>query len=292
MELTTLRQFTVIAETGHMTRAAQKLGITQPALSAMVKKLEAEVGTALLDRTGRGVSLTAAGRVFLDHASASVRWADDALAAVRELVGLERGSIRVGGGATAVSHLLPRAVSAFRKAHPAIRFFVRESGSRAVADAVLSGELDLGIVTMPITGPDADELMTVATVRDELLLLVPAGHPLRGKRTFQWTALHRESAVMFEEGSAVRSIIDHAAHEAGATLDVVMEVRSIETIERMVEAGIGIGFASRFAIGDVRGLRCRDARLLRELAVIRRRDRVPSPASAVFERLLIAELDS
>jgi len=211
MELTTLRQFAIIAEMGHMTRAAQKLGITQPALSAMVKKLEAEVGTALLDRTGRGVSLTEAGRVFLDHATTSVRWADDALAAVRELVGLERGSIRVGGGATAVSHLLPRAVSAVRKAHPAIRFFVRESGSRAVADAVLSGELDLGIVTTPITGPDSDELMTVATVRDELLLLVPQDHQLRSKRTFQWASLDRQSAVMFEEGSAVRAIIDRAA---------------------------------------------------------------------------------
>ena len=290
MELTALRQFVVIAESGHITRAAQRLGVSQPGLSAMLKKLEAEVGAPLLDRTGRGVLLTEAGKVFLEHAQASVRRADEAVASVRELIGLESGSIRIGGGATAVAHLLPSVVSAVRKAHPALRFYVREAGSRAVADAVLSGELDLGIVTTPITGAGSDDLMSVATIEDELMLVVPEEHPLAGQSTYTWSSIHEDPLVLFEHGSAVRSIIDHASRDSGVSLNVVMEVRSTETIERMVEAGIGPGFISRFALGDKRGLICRDGRLFRELAVVRRRDRIPSAASAVFERMLIAEL--
>lgn len=290
MELTALRQFVVIAESGHITRAAQRLGVSQPALSAMLKKLEAEVGAPLLDRTGRGVLLTDAGRVFLEHAQASVRRADEAVVSVRELIGLESGSIRIGGGATAVAHLLPSVVSAVRKAHPALRFYVREAGSRAVADAVLSGELDLGIVTTPITGPGSDDLMAVATIQDELMLVVPEDHELAGQSSYSWSSIREDPLVLFEHGSAVRNIIDHASRESEISLNVVMEVRSTETIERMVEAGIGPGFISRFALGDKRGLICRDGRLFRELAVVRRRDRVPSAASAVFERMLIAEL--
>lgn len=289
MELTALRQFVVIAEAGHITRAAQQLGVTQPALSAMLKKLEAEVGAPLLDRIGRGVLLTDAGKVFLEHAQVAVRRADEAVASVRELIGLESGSIRIGGGATAVAHLLPSVVSAVRKAHPALRFYVREAGSRAVADAVLSGELDLGIVTMPISGPGTDDLMAVATIEDELMLIVPEEHDLADQDAYTWSGIREDPLVLFEHGSAVRNIIDHASRESGVSLNVVMEVRSTETIERMVEAGIGPGFISRFALGDKRGLICKDGRLFRALAVVRRRDRIPSAASAVFERMLIAE---
>ena len=292
MELTALRQFVVIAESGHITRAAQRLGVSQPALSAMLKKLEAEVGAPLLDRTGRGVLLTAAGRVFLEHAQASVRRADEAVTSVRELIGLESGSIRIGGGATAVAHLLPSVVSAVRRAHPALRFYVREAGSRAVADAVLSGELDLGIVTTPITGPGSDDLMAVTAIQDELMLVVPSDHELADQSSYTWSSICEDPLVLFEHGSAVRNIIDHASRDSGVSLNVVMEVRSTETIERMVEAGIGPGFISRFALGDKRGLICRDGRLFRELAVVRRRDRVPSAASAVFEKVLIAELSA
>ncbi len=289
MELTALRQFVVIAEAGHITRAAQQLGVTQPALSAMLKKLEAEVGAPLLDRIGRGVLLTDAGKVFLEHAQVAVRRADEAVASVRELIGLESGSIRIGGGATAVAHLLPSVVSAVRKAHPALRFYVREAGSRAVADAVLSGELDLGIVTMPISGPGTGDLMAVATIQDELMLIVPEEHELADQDAYTWSIIREDPLVLFEHGSAVRNIIDHASRESGVSLNVVMEVRSTETIERMVEAGIGPGFISRFALGDKRGLICKDGRLFRALAVVRRRDRIPSAASAVFERMLIAE---
>lgn len=292
MELSSLRYFRTIASLGHMTRAAQVLGVTQPALSAAVKKLEAQVGAPLLDRTGRGVVLTEAGRVFLEHAELSLRQADAAVEAVRQLVGLEQGSIRVGGGATAITSLLPPVVSAVRKKFPGLKFFVREAGSAAVAAAVLSRELDLGIVTMPPKAkwgvPGAEDLLAAPLVDDELRLIVPPGGAWRPRKPgeFRWKELAGVPFVAFEGGAAVRAIIDQAAGDAGVSLDVVMELRSIESIRQMVAAGIGVALVSRLALDPGDGLVCRDGRLTRVLAVVRRRDRVPSPAVAEFERTL------
>lgn len=282
-----------------MTRAAQAMGVTQPALSAVVKKLETEVGAELLHRTGRGVELTEAGRVFLAHAEESLRAAAAGVKAVRELAGLERGSIRVGGGATATTYLLPPVVSAVRKMFPGLRFYVREAGSLAVAAAVVSGELDLGIVTPPVgmkrgkwPMPGGEELLTRGLVEDELRLVEGTkgrrhgSTKGRGQAEFAWKELVGVPVVAFEAGSAVRDMIDSAAAAAGVTLNVVMELRSIESIQRMVSAGIGVGFVSRFALGQSEGRRCRDGTLTRTLSIVRRRDRVPSAAAAEFERRL------
>lgn len=275
-----------------MTKAAQALGVTQPAMSAAVQRLEAEVGVPLFDRTGRGVELTDAGRVFLVHADEALARAQAGVAAVRELAGLESGSIRVGAGATATAYLLPPVVSAVRRKHPGLRFFIREAGSSAVAAAVISGELDLGIVTAPPknkwTLPGAGELFTQPLVDDELRLLVPPGHTLatKGSGGFRWKDIALDPFVAFEAGTAVRDIIDRAAADSGVVLNVVMELRSIESIQSMVRAGIGVGLVSRFALPLGEGLPCRDSKLSRALTIVRRRDRVPSPATAEFESQL------
>ena len=294
MELTPLRYFRAIAQAGHLTRAARALGVSQPALSAMLKKLEAEVGAPLLHRTGRGVELTEAGRLFLSHAEDAVRRVESGVEAVRQLQGLERGSIRIGGGATATTYLLPPVVSAVRRRHPALRFYVREAGSSATVAAVLAGELDLGIVTLPVreaSGAKPD-LFATPLVEDELRLIVPARHRLSGKRAFRWADLASEPVVAFEAGTAVRSLIDQASDAAGVTLSVVMELRSIESIKQMVRAGIGVGFVSRFALAEGEGLTCRERRLSRKLAIVRRSDRIPSPAAAEFECELLRSVNA
>lgn len=269
-----------------MTRAAQRLGVTQPTLSAMLKKLESEVGADLFHRTPRGVELTEAGEAFVMHATSAVRAADMASQAVRELIGLEQGSIRVGGGATAMGEMLPGIIGRVRREHPGLRFSVREAGSATVANSVLSGDLDLGIVTLPIGVPGGDDLMVVTEVEDELRLITPRDHHLYGQRYFSWPDLAGEPVVGFEEGSAVRSVIDAAAGAVGIELDVVVELRSIQSIQRMVNSGVGVGFVSRFALDAGDGLQCVTGPLTRRLAVVRRRDRVPNHAAAAFERAI------
>lgn len=287
MELTPLRQFLAIAREQHMTRAAQRLGVTQPALSSAMKRLEAELGTPLFHRTGHGVELTAAGTALQRHAEEAVNAADAGERAVRELLGLEQGAIAVGGGATATGHILPGVVHTFREQYPDIRFSVREASSRAVAEAVLAGQLDLGVITEPTLIPGGNDLMSVAAFHDELRLIVPKGHPLEGRRSFRWRDVVNEPFVAFEAGSAVRRVIDDAALAAGVTLDAVMELRSIDAIRRMVDARVGLAFISQFALEKGEGLRCADGALKRKLSIIRRTDRVPSTAAGVFEGMLL-----
>jgi DNA-binding transcriptional LysR family regulator len=294
VELTPLRYFRAIAEAGHMTRAAEALGVTQPALSAVVRKLEDEVGAALLHRTGKGVALTDAGRVFLARAEESLRAADEAIAQVRELVGLEQGSIRLGGGATAITYLLPSVISHFLHKHPGLRFYVREAGSRTVGEAVFAGELDLGVVTLPVDLPGSRELLVTPWIEDELRLITPPGHRLAGRRTFRWKELEGEPMVGLEGGSAVRNVIDRAAASHGVALDIVMELRSIESIKQMGDAGVGVGIISRAALqstggrgGQSQGLSCKDGPITRTLALIRRNDRMPSPAAAALEAAML-----
>jgi DNA-binding transcriptional LysR family regulator len=287
VELRTMTQMAAIASHGHMTRAAQELGVSQPALSAALRKLEEELGTELFHRTGHGVELTEAGQVFLEHAQKTLRAAEQTSEAVRSLVGLETGSIKVGAGATATGYLLPSAIHAVRDEYPGLKFSIREAGSTAVAEGVISGELDLGIVTLPMDHPRGEELMVVREIRDELRLIVPSGHRLDGKRSFGWKDLQGEAVVAFEAGSAVRELIDAAASDAGVSLEVVMELRSIESIVQMVNARIGIGFVSKFGLPDKAGIRARGGGLTRTLGVVRRRDRFLSHAAGAFERALL-----
>ncbi len=288
MDLRSMAQMVAIAEHGHMTRAAESLGVSQPALSAAVRKLEAELGTELFHRTGHGVEPTEAGKVFVEHAQITMRASEKAREAVRSLVGLETGSIKVGAGATATGYLLPSAIHAVRDEYPGLKFSIREAGSGAVAEGVVSGELDLGIVTLPVVHPRGDELMVIREIEDELLLIVPKGHALDGRKSFRWTDLEGESVIAFEAGSAVRRVLDSAAGSNGVELSVVMELRSIEAIVQMVRAGIGVGFVSRFGLGKGEGIRCKDGRLTRTLGVVRRRDRFLSHAAGAFERALLS----
>lgn len=288
MELTQLRYFREIARTGHMTKAARTLGVSQPALSAMLRKLEAEVGTSLLHRTGRGVELSEAGKVFLRHADESVRRADEGLHEVRRLSGLETGSIRAGAGATAASYILPSVVSDMRRAHPGLKFYVREMGSSAIIDAILSNELDLGIVTLPIRRVGAKQLVIRGLVEDELRLITPAEHRLAKESTFRWSDLKGESVIGFEAGSAVREVVDQAAAASGISLDIVMELRSIQSIQQMVAAGVGVGFVSRLSENKgIPSLTPKDTPLVRKLAIVRRSDHTPSTAVSEFERRLM-----
>lgn len=277
-----------IAAHKHMTRAAEELGVSQPALSAALRKLEAEIGTELFHRTGHGVEPTEAGRVFIEHAQMTMRAADQTREAVRSLVGLETGSIRVGAGATATGYLLPKAIHAVRDDYPGLRFSIREAGSLQVAQGVISGELDLGIVTLPVVHPRSEDLMVIHEIQDELRLIVPPGHRLDGKRSFSWVDLEHEPVVAFEAGSAVRERIDSQANEQGVHLEVVMELRSIESIVQMVNAQIGVGFVSKFGLPKNAGLRAKGGGLSRALGVVRRRDRFLSHAAGAFERALLA----
>jgi DNA-binding transcriptional LysR family regulator len=291
MDLSQLQTFLVLAREGHMTRAASKLHLTQPAVSVQLARLEEDLGYALFDRTSKGLVLTEAGATFLVYAEQALGRLEDGRTALEEMAGLKRGSLSIGGGATATTYLLPPLLGKFHEVYPGIRFFVREQPSQSVVEDVLQGRLDLGVVTLPIKTPSgslgATKLEIEHWVDDELRLLVPKQHRLVGREVFEWEALDGEALVLFEAGSAVRGLIDSRIHEAGINVDIVMELRSIDSIKQMVAQGIGSAFVSQYALrpGD-ESLRCAQDPIRRELAILYRSDRSQSAAARAFLEMM------
>ncbi|MEZ6189361.1 MAG: LysR family transcriptional regulator [Planctomycetota bacterium] len=287
MDLAALRSFLVLAQLGNVTRAAEQLGLTQPAVSNQLARLEGEVAQRLFDRTPQGLQLTAAGELLRGFVEEGLERLNAGRAAVAELAGLTTGTLGVGGGATATTYLLPQHLGTYHSRHPEIQLFVREEGSEAVTEAVARGELDLGIVTLPVHAPARPPLVVEPWANDELVLIVPRRSALAKQQTFTWRDLDGQPLVLFQAGSSVRNLIDRRLKSAGIEVQIVMELRSIESIKQMVRQGIGAAFVSRFALDRrTRGLRCQDRPLHRQLGLIYRADRSLSPAAEAFLQLL------
>ena len=290
-DLTLLSSFLEVAETGAISRAAERLFVTQPALSRRLQQLEAELGVTLFERTPRGVALTEEGRYLQREARALVERYDHLRAGVAALANLEAGTVRVGGGATAVSFLLPQAIAAFQASHPGVLFQVREAGSGDTERDVVAERLELGVVTLPIAPELTAELEITSLTTDRITLVVARGHELASRKRVSLATLEGRDFVGFESPSAIRALIDGALRDAGVHVNVVMELRSIPAILRMVTATRHLAFVSQLGLGGERGrevvpLPVSGLRITRRLAIIQKRGRPLSPAAEAFAREL------
>ena len=290
MSMDQLRSLVEVARRGAITEAARALGLTQPALSRRIQLLEEEFGTPLLSRSQKGVQLTELGRLVEAESRGLLERYDHLKQEVGARLRLERGTVRIGGGATAVSFLLPPLIRDFRRKHRDIVFQLKEAGSREVAADVLRERLELGIVTLPAA---SKELVVTPLRRDAIVLVAANGHPLAKRRRIPAAALNGLPLIGFEGGSAIRRLVDAALVEAGVQVEVVMELRAVQSILRMVALQLGVAFVSQLGVEaagkgvkviDVTGLK-----ITRSLAVIRRRGRPLSVAArAFFEHMAAA----
>lgn len=272
--LESIRHFLLIVEHGTFTVAAARAHLSQPALTASMQRLEAEVGATLLVRGRRGATLTAAGAAFLPHARTSVGAFGEGRRAAEEIIGLHAGEVRIGAGATVCTYLLPAYVARFRRRYPKIRFVLRELGPEAVKGALEGGELDLGLIADP-----SGELWR----RDELVLV-------RKKGVGGRVDPRREPFVTFPPGSTTRAMLD--AHFPDA--DIVMELSGVEAVKANVRAGIGVALISRAAVeaelrsGRLVRVRAPGLPLVRSIHLVHRGEERMSPAVSTFRTLLFA----
>ena len=291
MDLTLIRSFLAVAETGTITVAAERIGITQPALSRRLQQFEDHLGVPLLVRGRKGATLTEIGRLVQSEAQAIVARYEHMQEMVASHQRLEGGTVRIGGGATAVSYILPEAIAAFQAAHPQVRFQMREAGSSEIAEDVLSGHLELGVVTLPVRDR---ELQVTSLTTDRIVLVARHDHPLAQRRRVRIQDLADQAFVAFEAGSALRQIIDSKLRDAGVEVNVVMELRSIPAILRMVSTTGNLAFVSQLGMAqqnDVIAVTVRGLRIERRLAVIARRGVALSPAAGAFTKRLQALQD-
>ncbi|WP_432836203.1 LysR family transcriptional regulator [Dactylosporangium sp. CA-092794] len=236
MELHQLEYFVAVAEEGGFTRAAARLRIAQPGVSAQVRKLERELGQPLLDRSGRAVTLTAAGRAVLPYARAALGAVDAARQVMDELTGLTRGRVAIG---TVTSHAVDLAgiLAAFNAKHPAVEITLVEDASERLVDAVREGRLDAAIVAYART-PDG---LGVHVVTDEPIdAAVWLGHELATRDTIPLTALRDRPLICLPRGGGIRAILDAACAEAGFTPRVAFEAGSLAVLEQLAAHHLGV----------------------------------------------------
>jgi len=294
MEIAQLRSLVMIVREGSFTAAAEKLFVTQSALSQQIKALEMELGVQLFERRGRRLTITAPGEVVLARAEemlVQLQQLHDDLAALQ---GMAQGRLRIGTSDTLCLYLLPPVVQAFRRQHPAVEIHLTNRPSREVAALLLDGALDFGIISLPVTEPQLES--DYLCERVEVAVCAP-DHPLAGQAHVSLAALVAHPLLLLEKGTTSRTLFDQLLAQAGLAAQMT-DLGSIEVLKRYAEIGLGVAVVPAMSVAEeVERGRLRLLTLpwlpVRAIGVVRRRTSYVAPAERVFldllERLVAGE---
>ena len=272
MELAQLRTFRAVAEALNFTRAAERLHLTQSAVSHQIKALEAQVGEPLFIRGRRGARLSEAGRRMLDHAIPVLDAADTLQEAVEGRARAPAGRVRAAAATQAFVHLFVPLFESFMRSHPGIEVSFRTTTStdQTVAD-LQAGVADAGFASLPVYAP---ALRVMSLFEDELVLVVGHAHRLAGREEASLPAIQKERFILLERGASIRRATDRLFHEAGIQPELALESNDTYFIKLMVERGMGISLLPGWAVRDevawgrLARLRIRGHRLKRSVALL------------------------
>ncbi|NKZ11948.1 LysR family transcriptional regulator [Mycolicibacterium septicum DSM 44393] len=237
MELRQLEYFVAVAEEANFTRAAERVHVAQPAVSAQIRHLERELGQQLFDRSRRAVRLTAAGEAVLPHARAALAAVTAARTAVEELGELVRGSVVVG---TVTAHDFDMAglLAQFHAAHPLVDITLTTDESDALLDGLHSGRLDAAIVSV---GAELPAGLAAEVVTDQrIVAAVAGGHPWHRRRTVALRDLADHPVIALPTGAGIRHQFDQACRAAGVAARVAFEASTPHALAELAERGLGV----------------------------------------------------
>ncbi|VVE80124.1 LysR family transcriptional regulator [Pandoraea sputorum] len=241
-----LRYFIAVAETGHMTRAAERLGIGQPPLSQQIRVLETQLGVTLFERLPRGMALTDAGQAFLADAYEVVRKLDQAVDDVRRVAAGIKGRLSVGFTSSAALHpFVPTVIRAFRSDAPSVSLMLDESSTGDLLDGLRDGHIDVAFIRQP--QGNTGEITVVQVLEEPMVLAVPSAHPLAltgraGKAAVPMTAIASEKLILYRRraGQGLYDAIIAACHGAGFSPAIEQEAPRLLTTLSLVAAGLGV----------------------------------------------------
>ena len=242
MELQQLRYFLSVAQTGSFTAAAKACHVAQPSLSSQIKKLEEDLGGALLQRSRQGSRLTQTGEIFKSRAAEALRQLESGRFEVGQLQGLACGSVTLGCMPTTGAFVLPPLLKAFGKAHPEIHVNLREESSPQLAKLVRESEVDLAILDEAGLGPG---IQTESLFTEPLLIALPPRHKLSKRKRLHLKVLAGEPLILMKSGYGFRKIVTDALARAGVEPHVVYESGEIETVQALVGSGLGLSLVPR-----------------------------------------------
>jgi DNA-binding transcriptional LysR family regulator len=289
-----LRAFLTVAEEHNFTRAAERLHMTQPTLSVIIRDLEAALDLKLFDRTTRAVSLTVAGRYLLPDARRIVADLDRSLADIRTITDLEQGSVKLAMLPSIAASLVPLALERFCSTYPSIDIQMIDCPADGVISAVESSVADLGITVLtPALAADYD--ITLLT-RDALVAVMPATHRLSARHSLTWDMLRGEPLIAIRAGTSVRDLIDDSGVLATLELSIGLEVSYMSSAIALTQAGLGLTVLPSLGVGGISGAELQvrpllEPEIMRQIVLIQRRDRWIPPAAEAFKQTL-AELSA
>lgn len=245
MEMAQLEAFLAVAKEHGFGRAAAKMGRTQPAISIAIRKLEQELGAPLFDRFRRDARLTDAGQIFFEYAQKILNLRGEAARAIEELRLLKRGKLTIGANESTNLYLLPKMILAFRERYPDIKVEVFRSSSVELPGEIKERNLDFGIISFD---PEDSELESFPILHDELVLILPPGHRLAKKRKIPFQELGKEIFVAHNVKSPSRDHVINSFRKHGITLNIGIELSSLETIKQFVEMKLGVAIVPRLSV--------------------------------------------
>jgi DNA-binding transcriptional LysR family regulator len=283
MLLSQIEAFVSVAREGSVSRAAERLFVTQPALTARVQGLERDLGASLFMRTSRGMRLSEAGHAFLPYAVRAMETLADGRGQVDALERGGAGQLAVGAAPAVSTYVLPLLLKRFASTHPRVAVSVKTGHSEEVLAQVLAEQVDVGLVRT-LRHP---EIESTLLYEDRLVLVVMPDHAFSSAKSIEMDELRDEQLILFDRTSSYYELTSALFRQAGITPVGVMELDNIEAAKKMIQEGFGIALlprtavASELAAGTLREIQIADAEpVRRQIVAIRRRDRSADAGAA------------
>ncbi|MEN8166891.1 MAG: LysR family transcriptional regulator [Pseudomonadota bacterium] len=285
MELSSLRAFVQVARDRSFSQAAEALFITQPAVSKRIASLEADLGAPLFDRMGRQVFLTEAGRHLLPRAEQILDGVTDIQRELSNLSGEVSGPLAMGTSHHIGLHRLPSILRRYTDRYPQVDLDIRFMSSEKVSQAVEQGELELGVITLPLQ--PSNHLRLQPVWRDPLLFVVAEDHPLAARRKIQPEELINYPAVLPTKATYTRSLLEEAFLQVEGEIRCGLSTDYLETLKMMASIGLGWSLLPEIMLSPgLVQLQVAGIRLERSLGIITHRHRTPSNAARAMAREL------
>ena len=287
MEWQQLEYFEVLAKIQHMTKAAEQLSISQPALSRSIARLEDELGVPLFERQGRSISLNRYGEIFLKRVHNIMRDYRDGLHEIQELVDPNRGEVSLGFLHTLGTNIVPDLIMHFRKLHQDIHFNLKQNHTHLQLKQLQSGELDLCLIAdMEVEKP----IQWKELWREELFAIVPIGHPLASRSSITLKELTNETFVLLKKGYALRIQLDSIFKKAHFTPTITFEGDEVATVAGFVAAGLGVSIlpdGEEINTKRIAKIHISDLKLERVIGMAWSEGRYLSPATKQFQQFIL-----
>ncbi|MBI1425342.1 MAG: LysR family transcriptional regulator [Gammaproteobacteria bacterium] len=286
MDVASLKAFLAVAEHGSFSTASAQLFLTQPAISKRIAVLESELDTPLFDRIGRQVTLTQAGKALLPRAQKILLEIEDSTRAIRNLSGDISGLLSIGTSHHIGLHRLPPVLRAFTKAYPEVELDIHFMDSEEACRAVEHGELELGVVTLPLQA--APVLQTKLVWPDPLCVIVGKGHPLAQQKQLSFKQLAEHKAVLPARGTFTREIIEQAFGKHRVHVNISLSTNYLETIKMLVSVGLGWSVLPESMLSrDIVAIPTPGLKLKRELGIVWHKARTLSNAAQALRTQLL-----